>query len=649
VTTVRRLALRLGLTAAVVPALVGLPVVAAPAAEPAPVPPRVQTLDVAGVARAGVSSQDDRSARSDAPEVLSAQVETRPFALVGVTWPSGQQVQQVQVRVREDGTWSAWETLQQVDEGPDAGTPEFEASAARTGTTPLTTDGADGVQVRVDTPTGTVPRGVQVSLVDPGTSAADRTAAGQAEPAGSADAALTQPRIVTRAQWGADESLATLGSANTTVKALVLHHTAGSNTYSQAQAVAQLRGVYAYHTQSLGWSDIGYNLVVDRYGTIYEGRRGSITSAPRGAHAGGFNRDTYGVSVMGDFVGATAPPAVTTALNSVIGWKLGQYGTNPRGTSTLVSAGGGTARWPEGTAVTVNNVLGHKDVGQTSCPGSLYSLLPSLRTAAATLAARTTPNLVDAFPKDVNSDRLTDLLVVNPSGRLNLYTGNGDGTVDAAVQLGRGWGSKDLAANVGDWNRDGRPDVLARDPGSGGLYLYPGTGATLGNGTMIGSSWRGIDLMLGVGDMDRDGDRDLVGRRASDQTLWLYRGDGVGGFQAGVTQLSTSMAAFDQITAVGDLDDGGDPDLVVRAAGTGLLYRMGGNGVGGFGNAVQIGHGWGGFDLVVGVGDMDRSQGPDLLARTPGGQLHLFHGTREGGFSHSTPVGRGWAGTRFIA
>ncbi len=558
-------------------------------------------------------------------------------------------MQRVQVRVRESGTWSAWSTLQQVDEGPDAGTPEYEASSARTGTTPLTTDGADGVQVRVDTPKGTAPQGVQVSLIDPGTSAADATAAGQAEPAGSADAALTAPRVVSRAQWGADESLATTAAANTTVKALVLHHTAGSNSYTQAQAVTQLRGVYAYHTQSLGWSDIGYNLVVDRYGTIYEGRRGSVTSAPKGAHAGGFNRDTYGVSVMGNFVGATAPAAVTTALNKVIGWKLGQYGTDPRGTSRLVSAGGGTSRWPAGTAVTVNNVLGHKDVGKTSCPGSLYSLLPSLRVAAGQLAARTTPNLVDAFPKDVTGDRQTDLLVINPSGRLNLYVGRGDGTVGRAAQIGRGWGTKDLTANVGDWNRDGLPDVLAREPASGDLYLYAGTGTTPGNGVQIGNNWRGIDLMLGVGDMDRDGDRDLVARRASDQTLWLYRGDAVGGFQTGATQLSKSMAAFDQITAVGDLDDGGDPDLVVRRGSDGTLYRISGNGAGGFGNAVQIGNGWQEFDLLVGVGDMDGTGGPDLLARRPDGTVALWHGTTAGAFSHATPFGTGWAGMRFIA
>ena len=455
--TVRRIVL----TAAVVPALIGLPVVSAPAAEPVPVPPRVQTLEVSGVRPAGDAGRATAS-EADAPELLSAPTTTRPFTVAGVTWPTDEPVQRVQVRVRENGTWTPWTTLQQVDEGPDAGTPEHEASRARTGTTPLTSDGADGVQVRVDTAPGTTPTGVQVSLIDPGTSAADATAAGQAEPAGTADAALTAPRIVTRAQWGADESLASTGRANTTVRALVLHHTAGSNTYSQAQAVSELRGVYAYHTTSLGWSDIGYNLVVDRYGTIYEGRRGSITSAPQGAHAGGFNRDTYGVSVMGNFVGVAAPAAVTTALNKVIGWKLGQYGTDPRGTSRLVSQGGGTARWPAGTAVTVNNVLGHKDVGQTSCPGDLYALLPSLRVAAAELAARTTPNLLDAFPKDADGDRRADLLVVNPSGRLNLYAGRGDGTVAAARLIGSGWSGLDLVTNVGDWNRDAVPDLIAR-------------------------------------------------------------------------------------------------------------------------------------------------------------------------------------------
>ncbi len=643
---------RAGLAIVLVPGMLVLPTISAPAAEPRPIAPQVQTIDVRGVDSGAVQGLQDEGARGatapeEAPELLTAPTTTEPFDLVGVTWPAGETVQQVQVRVREDGAWSGWEELEGLDEGPDPGTEEY--AAARLGTSPLSTNRADGVQVRVDTESGAAPRDVKVSLVDPGTSAADGTAAGQADPAASADAANTSPRIVTRRQWGADERLASTTRVNGTVKALTLHHTAGSNSYTQAQAPAQLRGIYAYHTQSLGWSDVGYNLVIDRYGTIYEGRRGSITAAVQGAHAGGFNRDTFGVSVMGNFASASAPSGVTTALNKVIGWKLGQYGANPRGTSVLISAGGGTSKYPAGRAVTVNNVMAHRDVGNTSCPGSLYLLLPSLRTAAAPLAARTTPNRVDAFPKDVNGDRRSDVLVVNPSGRLVSYAGRGDGRLRAGVTIGQGWGTRDLAANVGDWSGDGWPDLMAREPASGDLYVYHGTASGYVGPRLVGTSWTDVNLLLGVGDADRDGDRDLLTRRKSDGALWLYRGNGAGGFVTGPpTRVSKSMAAFDQIVSVGDLDDEGDPDLVVRNRMSGRLFLMAGTSQGTLQNAVQIGAGWSVFSAVVGVGNMDGAGGVDVLARGTSGVLTMYRGTTSGTLGAPIQVGHGWSGLRFI-
>ena len=158
-----------------------------------------------------------------------------------------------------------------------------------------------------------------------------------------------------------------------------------------------------------------------------------------------------------------------------------------------------------------------------------------------------------------------------------------------------------------------------------------------------------MDQLLGVGDMDRDGDRDLVVRKRADATLWLYPGNAVGGFAAGARQVTSTLAAYDVVSAVGDLDDGGDPDLIARRAADGRLYRLGGNGAGGFQDAVLVGAGWASFDALVGVGDMDGAGGPDLLARAPGGRLYLYHGTTTGTFSHSTLVGRGWSGVRFAA
>ena len=73
-----------------------------------------------------------------------------------------------------------------------------------------------------------------------------------------------------------------------------VHHTASGNDYSRAEAPAIMRGVYAYHTRSLHWSDIGYNFLVDRYGTIYEGRYGGMTKGVIGAQVAGLQHRQYG-------------------------------------------------------------------------------------------------------------------------------------------------------------------------------------------------------------------------------------------------------------------------------------------------------------------------------------------------------------------
>ena len=106
---------------------------------------------------------------------------------------------------------------------------------------------------------------------------------------------------------GADESLVRGTTAyDSSVKALFVHHTDTTNNYTAAQAYAQVRAILAFHTKVRGWNDIGYNLLVDRFGHVFEGRRGSITSAVLGAHTGGFNSQSLGIAVLGTF-STTAP------------------------------------------------------------------------------------------------------------------------------------------------------------------------------------------------------------------------------------------------------------------------------------------------------------------------------------------------------
>jgi hypothetical protein len=157
-------------------------------------------------------------------------------------------------------------------------------------------------------------------------------------PSGTAHAPRRRPEILTREQWGADESIRRgTPDYTSTVKVGFVHHTASSNDYTAAQAAAMVRGIYAYHVKSNGWSDIGYNVLVDRYGRAYEGRAGGIDRYVLGAHTGGFNVDSFGVSLLGDF---STGPAVRHHHGDrlkVLAWKLGLGLPRPRGQAVLTS------------------------------------------------------------------------------------------------------------------------------------------------------------------------------------------------------------------------------------------------------------------------------------------------------------------------
>jgi len=400
----------------IAPALVVLPVVALPAAPPHPVPGSVVSFPIVGVDPAALAAQAPSAAvlqlsRSGAlggavsaaltrpPAVLTPQRSTKPFDLVALSWtgpvagdPTGTATT-MQVRVHEHGRWSDWNDLAPADDAPDGGSPDAKAAVAKGAPTrvtgPLMADAADGVQVRVDTPTGVAPAGLRVQLVDAGRSAADSPST----PPATAAADTSQPILVTRAQWGADESLVGGPPAiNPTVKALLLHHTDTNNNYTAAQAYAEVRAVYVFHTKVRGWNDVGYNFLVDRFGRVYEGRKGSINNAIEGAHAGGFNTSTLGIAALGTFSTAKPPQAMINGIVDVMSWKSAQYGLDPRATTTLISEGTSYTKYPAGAPVSVHVLGGHRDVDLTDCPGNaLYPALAAIRTA---VTARMQPGLV---------------------------------------------------------------------------------------------------------------------------------------------------------------------------------------------------------------------------------------------------------------
>jgi hypothetical protein len=199
-----------------------------------------------------------------------------------------------------------------------------------------------------------------------------------------------RPAVVPRSVWLGDEARPQPAPRyDDEVLAVFVHHTDTPNGYDCADVPAILRGVYTGQTGARDWDDIGYNFVVDRCGTVYEGRAGGIDRPVTGAHTQGFNHRTTGIAALGTFTeGVPVPEALTDAIAALAAWKLGPAGTDPRGKVRLVSSNG-LSRYAAGATATLPAVAGHGEGYQTSCPGeALTARLPHIRDLAARLQGR---------------------------------------------------------------------------------------------------------------------------------------------------------------------------------------------------------------------------------------------------------------------
>lgn len=387
------------------------------------------------------SSEDAEStepAETDAPVVGSVKEETEDGvtiaaisnavdvpagnpSVVGITYEGDAGVS-FEVRLKSGGEWGAWQDLEieNTDEGGN-------------GTEPFIVADSESVQLRV-LGEAEAPEKTELVLVDPKTSAADAAAVQENQPVlppqddgaddsaaesdgasddtaeapaaeapaegdAAADAAnasaavgasvqnasyvpgsstvqntavkkVKKPKIGSRKSWGANEKLRK-GSPDyaNSVKAAVVHHTAGANGYKAEDVPSILRGIYSFHTKGRGWSDVGYNVLADKYGRLWEGRAGGVDKAVIGAHVAGYNTGTFGISVMGTFEKSAPPQKTIDAVNHAIAWKLSMNGVSADAKTTVAGK-------------KIRTVVGHRDLGQTSCPGAaFYSKLGGMRSA----------------------------------------------------------------------------------------------------------------------------------------------------------------------------------------------------------------------------------------------------------------------------
>ena len=299
--------------------------------------------------------------------LASAKAPTR-FNLVGLHWRGSGTVQ---FRTRSTtGRWSAWENGAPEDEDlPDAGTDEGTRSKGWRLGNPWWVGTSDRIEYRLR---GSVTRLRAWFVWSPAAGVPARTL----QKAGA-------PAIVPRKGWNADEKIRRAGpSFASTLRLALVHHTAGANGYSAAEAPAIVRAIELFHVKGNGWNDIGYNFLVDRFGTVYEGRYGGIERNVVGAHAEGFNTGSVGVAVLGEYSSLAVAAKARASLAQLLAWRLDLAHVDPATTQSFIS--GGNARFGAGLPVFLRTVSGHRDTGFTDCPGTaLYNLLTGIAGEAA--------------------------------------------------------------------------------------------------------------------------------------------------------------------------------------------------------------------------------------------------------------------------
>jgi hypothetical protein len=201
-------------------------------------------------------------------------------------------------------------------------------------------------------------------------------------------------RLLSRAEWGADESLRFDEDGNELypptywpVQTVTVHHTATEN--DDPDPAARVRAIYRFHTIDQEFGDIGYHFLIDEAGRVYEGRWSGTDGTPgfdpagnmvNAAHVGGFNAGNVGVALLGTFTDRAPTPAARGALTRLLAEIVNPRGIDPLGTVNYVNPISGATR-------TVPAIPGHRDWAATECPGDvLAGALPAIRQDVANAA-----------------------------------------------------------------------------------------------------------------------------------------------------------------------------------------------------------------------------------------------------------------------
>lgn len=296
-----------------------------------------------------------------------------PFTAAGVDWRAelapGDAVA-LDLRLNRDGqTWSAWQPIG----GELQGERWF-------GENLVTLEGAQWLQARLTLRGNARVEALTLTAIDASGAPTLTEARAKASPLAVSLIGVPAPTVISRAAWGADESLMTWPPQYATARKIVIHHTV---TSGGDNPIAEVQAIYYFHAITRGWGDIGYNYLVDKFGNIYEGRAGGLDVIA--GHTYSYNTGSVGFGNLGDYSSA-APTAAMRDINAALAaWYGGRNFIHPLESSLFNDR-------------VTPNITGHRDYAATACPGAaFYAQLPAIRARAWDILRAYTPPYAAAF------------------------------------------------------------------------------------------------------------------------------------------------------------------------------------------------------------------------------------------------------------
>ncbi|MEX2043356.1 MAG: N-acetylmuramoyl-L-alanine amidase [Patescibacteria group bacterium] len=309
---------------------------------------------------------------------------------IGISWvQQGGGDAHIEVRTHDGGGWSEWLEIESSGDRPDFAEPTGHGAI-------LLTADAKRAQYRFalhGEGGGVKVSDAEVTAIDAttGPDPTKKTLLGRLF--GSQASAISNPRIYSRSEWGSPEPN---GSPRWTpryhkLSRVMVHHTVSNATSSFSGSAANVRAIWDYHANSLGWGDIGYNYLVDQSGHIFQGRYYNKSFAEantvevEGGHTYSFNDRSIGIAALGNFQNVGPKSALLENIGKIAGFKIAPYGLGAtaayldEGVSSAASSGCPPARGRRSQY----RIAGHRNYCSTACPGDhLYARLGTIRNRA---------------------------------------------------------------------------------------------------------------------------------------------------------------------------------------------------------------------------------------------------------------------------